>query len=180
LGQSDKHCDQRDANAASADSADKLNPSASKLEGCRSSLGDESQSEKSVESAAPRGGLDEKPSFIDTFASVEDLVRFQSTRAKSLVEVLRSQLALARKAIMVSIVLLVAAGFVAFGLWIIVNVAIVMFLLATGVSTALVMLVIGIINALLLLWIIRELRSAIEHVNLNQFLDILTAKESTK
>jgi hypothetical protein len=119
----------------------------------------------------------ESASFIDTFASLEDLVRFQSPRFSSLLAVFKAEIVLSRKALFVSVGLTVLSILVAFTMWGLANAFIVALLMRVGVILSIALLIVFIIHGILLAYAISQLRQAIDKVSISKSLNALKKKE---
>ena len=120
----------------------------------------------------------EEASFIDTFASLEDLLRFQSPRFAALLSVFKAELVLSRKAFFVSVALTVLSALVVFTMWGLANALMVALILRQGVSVTVALLIIFSVNAVLLLFALTQLKSAVYQIGLNRSLEAVKVQQS--
>jgi uncharacterized membrane protein YdbT with pleckstrin-like domain len=118
--------------------------------------------------------LGEKASFIDTFAALEDLIRFQSSRFKALLNVAKAQLRLSSKALVTSFALAIIAGLLSFVIWMLINLGTIYYLFVAGLSVAISLMCALALNLLIFLWVMSQLRQAVKSVSLSHLLEMLS------
>nr|WP_136250940.1 hypothetical protein [Ningiella ruwaisensis] len=120
---------------------------------------------------------EENASFIDTFAALEDLVRFQKPKFANMKAVFLAEAALTRKALLVSISLTLLASLLAFTIWLLINAFVVSLIVQASSSIALGVGVLIVINLLLFIFALFQLKSAFKNISLTKSLSMLSSDE---
>jgi hypothetical protein len=116
-------------------------------------------------------------SFIDTFAAFEDLIRFQSPRLSAMMQVAKAELLCARKAVFVSIALTLIASLIAISLWALLNTYCIILMIKIGWSLLSSIGLIFLVNAIVLMFVLSQLKSAVKNVSISKTVGMVSSKE---